>query len=87
MTSSPLGPFGPLVAAVTALGLIGALIVQVVILGQPADETLKLLAVGAFGAIFGAVATQNGWKGPVAAAHARLDAAGIPAAGHETPHP
>jgi hypothetical protein len=76
--SSPLGKYGQLVAAVIAVGIIGAYLVAN--LGQAAlglDEravaNLKDIALIAVGAVFGATATINGVKAPIESAHSRID--------------
>lgn len=80
--------------------MIGGYIVAALI-GAPAQTqaNLQLLAVLAAGAIFGGVATVNGWKAPVESLHSRVDTAeqnvtriatvvGVtPVADHQTPTP
>lgn len=89
--NSPLGKYAQLVAAVVAIGTIGAYIALVVVgtlLGidvEDATSTLKDFALIALGAVFGSFATVNGVKGPVESAHSRIDkietATGIPTHG------
>lgn len=93
--TSPLGKYGQIVAAITAVGVIGAYVV-VIILGallgvetERATAALKDFALIALGAVFGSFAAVNGVKGPIDAAHARIDkvevATGIPTHGSQTP--
>lgn len=76
--NSPLGKYGQLVAAVTAVGVIGAYVFatlfgELLSLGNGAAPSLKEFALIAIGAVFGAAATVNGVKSPIDAAHSRID--------------
>lgn len=78
MTNSPLGQYAPLVATVTALGVIGAYLVALLFggnLGIPETSlnNLQNIALIAVGAVFGSAVSVNGWKQPLAATHSRLD--------------
>jgi hypothetical protein len=96
--NSPLGKYASLVAAVVAVGTIGAY-VAVIVIGQllgtdtvVAERSLKDIALIALGAVFGSAAAVNGVKSPLDAAHRRIDqievATGIPTHGsHVTPEP
>jgi hypothetical protein len=82
---SPLGKYAAPAAALGALGIIGAYLAALLFgtgLAVPVDsvEGLKDLALLAAGALFGSAVAVNGYKAPVAAAHARLDAMGAPPA-------
>jgi hypothetical protein len=77
--NSPLGKYGQAVAAVIAVGVIGAY-VFVVVAGQllgsdtnAAERSLKDVALIALGAVFGSAAAVNGVKAPIDAAHRRID--------------
>lgn len=83
--NSPLGKYAPIVAAIVAVGVIGAWIAAELLYGvhvltvQPAG--LKEVALIAVGAVFGSAVVANGHKEPLrqaAAANARLDAIGAP---------
>lgn len=78
MINSPLGQYAPLVATVTALGVIGAYLVALLFgstLGIPETSlnNLQNVALIALGAVFGSAVSVNGWKQPLAATHSRLD--------------
>lgn len=89
--NSPLGKYAQLVAAIVAIGTIGAYIAVIVVGALTGADTeaqtgaLKDFALIALGAVFGSFATVNGVKGPVESAHSRLDrievATGIPTHG------
>lgn len=88
--NSPLGKYSQLVAAIVAVGIIGAYIFGVFFSGvlgidAPEIENLKILALIAVGAVFGSAATINGVKAPLDSAHQRIDkietATGIPTHG------
>jgi uncharacterized membrane protein len=86
MTNSPLGQYAPLVATLSALGIIGAYLAALVFgpaigVTDANIQSLQGLAFVAVGAVFGSAVSVNGWKQPLAAVHKRLDEAGIPAAG------
>ncbi len=90
MTNSPLGQYAPLVAATSAVGIIAAWIVAEFLaalsagaIPQPAG--LKEVALIAIGAVFGSAVAVNGYKAPLAAAHKRMDQAGLPPAGDGEP--
>lgn len=87
---SPLGKYSQIVAAVTALSIIGTYLLALVfghVLGidQPSLSALDKLAFLAAGAVFGAAAAVNGVKEPLESAHTRIDrietATGIPTHG------
>lgn len=78
MSNSPLGQYAPLVATVTALGVIGAYVVALLFGGalgvtDQALNNLQDIALIAVGAVFGSAVSVNGWKAPLSAAHTRLD--------------
>lgn len=82
MGSSPLGRYAPLVASAVAVLLIAAYIVAAMTQNTYAVGILQTPTFGALVGLFGQALGVNGWKGPVAALHARLDAQGAgPAAG------
>lgn len=89
--TSPLGKYGQIVAAIVAIGVIGAY-VAVIALGailqtdtKDSATALKDFALIALGAVFGSFAAVNGVKAPVDAAHRRIDkletATGVPTHG------
>jgi hypothetical protein len=79
--NSPLGRYSQIVAAVVAVGVIGAYLVAILI-GQPEEAAeLKDFALIALGAVFGSAAALNGYKRDSVALHSRLDKAHIPPAG------
>jgi hypothetical protein len=93
--NSPLGKYSQVVAAITALGIIGVYLVAVVGSGllqleRDEIENLKVLALIAVGAVFGSAATINGVKAPLDSAHSRIDkienATGIATHGAYLPH-
>lgn len=94
--NSPLGKYSQLVAAIVAVGIIGAYVVAV-FFANPLNieagqiENLKVLALIAVGAVFGSAATINGVKAPLDSAHARIDklevSTGIPTHGAYVPPP
>lgn len=77
--NSPLGKYAAAAAAIVAVLLVGTYAVGT-LLALPGAGDLKDLAIIATGAVLGSSVAVNGWKQPVAALHARLDLAGIPAA-------
>lgn len=85
LMNSPLGKYAPLVASVTALGVVGAYILAV-LLAAPADNLndLKDFALIAIGAVFGSAVGVNGWKRDVTALHTRLDSMAVPPSGDGT---
>lgn len=96
--TSPLGKYGQLVAAIVATGVIGAYVLIIAagaLLGVDTERpsaALKDFALIALGAVFGSFAAVNGVKGPIDAAHRRIDqvetATGIPTHGaYQTPPP
>jgi hypothetical protein len=75
---SPLGKYGQLVAAVTAIGLIGAYIIALLFqdalrIQAGSLDRLQLFAGVAVGAVFGAASAINGVKEPIDSAHNRID--------------
>lgn len=73
--NSPLGVYSQVVAAVVAVGVVGAAVAaHLVGRGDAYLDNLGLLAIGA---VFGSAATTNNTKRDLAALHARLDAAGV----------
>lgn len=85
MVTSPLGQYGPLIAAVTAVGVIGAFILSVFVqgvLGMPdtSVQSLRELALLALGAVFGSAATISASHAEISTANKRLDAIGAPSA-------
>lgn len=79
--NSPLGKYAQIVAAITAVGVIGAYIVAVLASIPEAAAQLKDFALLALGAVFGSAVAVNGYKAPLAAANKRLDKLGAPPAG------
>jgi hypothetical protein len=70
MTTSPLGKYGPLVAACASLGILALYAVAAIFQTQLGIEhdtmgQLQELAFLAAGVIFGTATTANGWKAPV----------------------
>jgi hypothetical protein len=87
---SPLGKYSAPAAAIAGIGLIAAYVLalmfsHVLLLDEAALAPLHDLAILAAGAIFGSAVAVNGYKAPVAALHARLDAMGVPSAGQTLP--
>lgn len=84
IVSSPLGGYGPLVASVTAIGVLVAYVIALLV-GNANAAQLQPLALVAIGWISGSTAsnlvTSKGIGRALAALSARLDSAGIPAAG------
>lgn len=75
---SPLGKYSQIVAAIIAVGVIGA-----AVLSRPlgfADDFVDNAALIALGAIFGSFATVNGIRSDITAAHKRLDTINAPPA-------
>jgi hypothetical protein len=72
---SPFGQYAPLVASVVGVGIIAAYIIAQFFPGMDVNSIANLgnLAWLAAGAIFGSALAVNGWKGPLSAAHTRLD--------------
>lgn len=93
--TSPLGKYGQIVAAIVAVGVIGAYVVVIAIgaiLGVDTERptiALRDFALIALGAVFGSFAAVNGVKGPIDAAHSRIDkievATSIPTHGAQLP--
>lgn len=89
--TSPLGKYGQVVAAIVAVGTIGAYVAVIVIgalLGIDTERptaALRDFALFSIGAVFGAQAAVNGVKAPITAAHDRIDkletATGVPTHG------
>jgi hypothetical protein len=70
MTTSPLGKYGPLVAACASLGIlvvyaIAAIFQSRLTIDHDTMGQLQELAFLAAGIIFGTATTANGWKAPV----------------------
>lgn len=85
LMNSPLGKYAPLVASVTAVGVIGAYILAVLLGAADVNlNDLKDFALIAIGAVFGSAAGVNGWRRDVTALHARLDNMAAPPAGDGT---
>lgn len=93
---SPLGKYSQVVAAIVALSIIGTYLLSLVfghalVIDSDTLSALKDLALIATGAVFGSVATVNGLKAPIEAAHKRVDhleaGTGIPTHGAYTPPP
>ena len=77
MNNSPLGQYAPLVAAVTALGIIGAYVLGLLagaVLNIPDTNVrdLQPLALVAVGVVFGTATSVSTWKQPVEDIHARV---------------
>lgn len=89
--ASPLGKYAQAVAAGLAVTIIvswifgGFLHGAGILAAEP--QGLRELALLAAGAVFGAVATVNGVKADVVAAHKRLDVLGAPPAADGTAPP
>lgn len=85
--NSPLGKYSQVVAAIAAIGVIGAYAIALFVNNSQAASQLNpfaLLAIGAiFGSSAGSVASVNGTVKEVAALHTRMDQAGIPPAASE----
>ena len=79
MANSPLGKYGAIVAAIIAIGVIGAYLVAVLV-GNADASNLKDFALIAIGAVFGSAAGVNGWKRDAVAINARLDKMAVPPA-------
>jgi hypothetical protein len=83
--ANPFGKYAGLVAAVAALGILGAWLATAVLPALATSETLNAMALVVVGAIFGtgagAIAVTNGLGPRVDAMQKRLDASGAPAAG------
>lgn len=76
--NSPLGQYGQIVAAITAVGIIGTYLFALLFgvrlgMSEAALSALDNLAFLAAGAVFGAAAAVNGVKAPITAAHQRID--------------
>jgi len=75
--NSPLGKYAPVVAAVSAVGIIAAWIIAEFMLAMGISSNspagLKEVALIAVGAVFGSAVAVNGWKQPTEAAHQRID--------------
>lgn len=83
--SNPLGGYGPLIASITAVGIIGAFILSVFLQGvlglsDQAVQSLREIALLAVGAVFGSAATVASSNSAINAANKRLDAIGAPPA-------
>jgi hypothetical protein len=96
MNRSPLGKYSQVIAAVTALLLIGSYVLALIFqealhVSQGSVDRLQLFAGVAVGAVFGAAATVNGVKEPIESAHTRIDriesATGIPTHGEPPTSP
>ena len=79
MTNSPLGQYAPIVASVTAVGVIAAFLISAMFgaqLGISTDvvNTLKDVSLIALGAVFGSAVATNGTKAATSALHRRVDA-------------
>jgi len=90
IVSSPLGKYGSIIAAVLAFILIVSYVFANLAqawlqIPQLSLDRLGTLALIAIGAVFGSQATINGVKGPIDAAHSRIDkietSTGIPTHG------
>jgi len=82
---SPFGKYASLVAAIAALGIIGAWLVSALhvadVASSPELNAAALLVLGAiFGTAAGALSVTNGLGRQVASANTRLDAIDAPAA-------
>lgn len=80
---SPLGKYSQVVAAAMAIVCIvggGGALVFVPDLSEQTHTIIMGAFFTALGAVFGSVATVNGVRTDIVAAHRRLDAAGVPAA-------
>jgi hypothetical protein len=75
MGQSPFGKYAAPVAAVAALGVIGAWLLVAITSGPDSTvlDRLTPYATLALGAVFGSAVAVNGYKAPIAAAHNRLD--------------
>lgn len=77
--TSPLGQYAAVVAAITAVGVVGAWIVASFLkgLGLFVDDAsiagLENMALIAIGAVFGSAVVANGYKQPLHALGARVD--------------
>ncbi len=77
--TSPLGQYAAIVAAIAAVGVIGAWIIASILQGlgvfvDPAALAgLEKMALLAFGAVFGSAVVANGYKQPLAAMGAKVD--------------
>jgi hypothetical protein len=85
VVASPLGQYGPLVAAIAAVGVIGAFIAAAFlesVLSIPAANvsSLRELALLALGAVLGGAAATGVVRAEIGAANRRLDAIGAPSA-------
>ena len=90
VVNSPLGKYAAPVAALSALGIIGAWIaveIAAALSGGTiaAPAGLKEVALIAIGAVFGSAVAVNGYKAPLTAAHKRLDLIGAPPAADGEP--
>jgi hypothetical protein len=73
--NSPLGAFAAPVAAIAAIGIIGAYLASLFLPGMDAIARTNIqdAAFVALGAVFGSAVAVNGYKAPLTSAHARLD--------------
>lgn len=95
--NSPLGKYGQVVAAIVAVGTIGAYVAVIVVgalLGIDTERptaALRDFALFSIGAVFGSFAAVNGVKAPIDAAHSRIDklevGTAIPTHGAQLPLP
>lgn len=76
MGSSPLGQYATKVAAIAAVLILAAYLVAVLVptIGQAAVDHLEPLAILVLGWIIGGAVAVNGYKGPLVAFGAKLDA-------------
>jgi hypothetical protein len=77
--NSPLGKYAAATAAIAGIGLIASYVLavmlqHVLLLDATTLSNLHDLAILACGAIFGSAVAVNGYKAPLIAAHARIDA-------------
>lgn len=68
-----LGKYAEVVAALVAVGIIGAAVASRLVPGGTSDAFLDSLAFAAFGAIFGSTATANGVKAGQVVIERKLD--------------
>lgn len=76
--NSPLGKYSQAVAAGIAVAVIVAYLIAVMFgnllaISDTAVERLQVVALIAFGAVFGSAAAINGVKAPLNSAHSRID--------------
>lgn len=78
MVVSPLGRYAPIIASAVVVAIVAAFLIALLlgpVLGitDSDKQSLRELALIALGALFGSVATVNGVKKTLDAAHRRLD--------------